>query len=93
MTMNDCNYYSSFGFGCTTSFTAVSSGDADGVDESELADDMYAAAAILVVAGVAFLVVRKRRMKAKLNLDEESGDGATTDHFKRMEDFRAGVQA
>lgn len=80
MTINDCNEYSDWGVGCKATFGAISDEEA----AQSYADDMYAAGAILVVVGVGFMVMRKRRM-ASIDLEKEENG-----QFEMMSD---GVQA
>jgi len=85
MTINDCNEYSEWpGVGCKATFAAISEAQATSQNSQNYADDMYAAGAILVVVGVGYMVLRKRRT-ASIDLEkEESGQ------FEMMSD---GVQA
>lgn len=90
MTMNDCNELSSFGLGCKTTFDALSDQEAADSNASNYTDDMYAAAAIMIVAGVGYIVVRKRRV-ASIDLNQEEKAAENEAHFEMMSE--TGVRA
>jgi len=86
MTLNDCNEYSRFAFGCTSTFNALSDTEVAATVEEE-AEYAYAAGAIVIVAGIGYLVFRKRRV-ASLEKEEE---GEESPSFEMMSE--AGVRA
>ena len=72
MTLTDCNEYSGYGFGCRTTFRALPE-----TQSSSQSENMYATGAILIVAGVGYLVFRKRRT-ASIDLDHEENNANFT---------------
>jgi len=84
MDLTDCNEYSEFGFQCKSTFQALSN-DQAAAQNSQAYDNMYAAGAILIVGGVGYFVMRKRRT-ASIDLNEEENS-----NFEMMSD--AGVRA
>ena len=80
MTLTDCNEYSGYGFGCRTTFRALPE-----TQSSSQSENMYATGAVLIVVGVGYFVLRKRRT-ASIDLEQEENNAT----FSMMND---GVRA
>lgn len=74
MTLNDCNEYTDFVFGCKASFGAISETEASSMKNQSSSDSVYATGAVLIVAGVAYMVLRKRRTASIPDLEKKENN-------------------